>query len=338
MKRSGFGKVAVAVFLGTLLLAADRGDVTSAATRFIASLSAEQKAGAVFARDDAERYNWHYTPVSRKGVPIRQLDEPQVDAGDQLLQTVLSEEGLRKAKEIMHLDQILYEQEGRNPIRDPRAYFFTFFGRPDTTGEWGWRFEGHHLSLNLTVREGKVVAVTPLFFGANPATVKQGPETGRQVLKPEEELGRALLLSFSEAERSKVVIQTRAPADIITKASRRPEVGAPAGLSYGSMNANQKGLLLQLLRTYVDRLNRGLSEAEMANINGQGLDRLYFAWAGEGEPGRPHYYRIQGPSFVIEYDNTQNNANHVHTSWRSLTNDFGEDPLRTHLEQVHSHH
>ncbi len=319
------------------MLSAKRDDFTAAAKRFIDLLSPEQQKLALFTAEDAERFNWHYIPRARKGVPYRQLDEQQTVAGDALLSSVLSEDGHRKASTIMHLDQILYEQEGHNPIRDPRGYFFSFFGRPSISGEWAWRLEGHHLSLNVSMNGGKIVGVTPFFFGANPAIVKQGPDQGLQVLRQEEELGRNLLLSLNQAERATAVIETRAPADIITRASRRPEIGAPVGLSYGAMNSAQQRLLLRLLHAYIDRLQTSQAEAEIALMKHDGLDRLYFAWAGEDRPGRPHYYRIQGPSFVIEYDNTQNNANHIHTSWRSLTRDFGGDPLRSHYEHDHEH-
>jgi len=336
MTRLIFGMLVLFLLVGTVLLSAERQDVTAAARRFVGLLSAQQQASALFAPEDAERFNWHYIPRARKGVPFRDLDAAQTAAGDALLQAALSEDGHRKANAIMHLDQILYDQEGHNPIRDPRGYFFSFFGRPGDSGEWAWRLEGHHLSLNLTIRDGKIVGVTPFFFGANPAIVKQGPEQGGQVLRQEEELGRNLLLSLDQSEKASAVIETRAPADIITRASRRPEIGAPVGLSYGSMTPAQQQLLVRLLRVYVDRLQPNQAESEMALVKHDGLDRLYFAWAGEDQPGRPHYYRIQGPSFVIEYDNTQNNANHIHSSWRSFRSDFGRDPLRTHYEHDHT--
>ncbi|RPJ61173.1 MAG: DUF3500 domain-containing protein [Acidobacteria bacterium] len=337
MLRFSFGMFVLVLLLGALLFSADREDMTAVANRFLALLSPAQQDSALFPAQDAERYNWHYTAKARKGVPFRELDTEQAAAGDALIGAVLSEDGHRKARAIMHLDQILYDQEGRNPIRDAQGYFFSFFGRPGKSGEWALRLEGHHLSLNLTMREGKIVGVTPLFFGANPAIVRRGPEQGMQVLRQEEELARQLLLSLDSSGRATAVIESRAPADIITRASRRPEIGAAVGLPYASMNPAQQSVLIQLLRVYIDRLSPSQAEAEMALIKQDGLERLYFAWAGEDQPGKPHYYRVQGPSFVIEYDNTQNSANHIHTSWRSFKRDFGGDPLRSHYERDHSH-
>ena len=337
MTRLIFRMLVPVLLLGTVLVLAKRNDVTAAAAHFLDSLSPEQLGSALFAAQDPERFNWHYIPRARKGVPFRQLTEQQTAAGEELLNAVLSEEGHRKANGIMHLDQILYDQENHNPVRDPRGYYFSFFGRPSNTGEWGWRLEGHHLSLNFSMKDGQISAVTPFFFGANPDVVKQGPERGLQVLREEEEMGRKLLLSFDQGERGTAVIETRAPSDIITRASRRPEIGAPVGLAYSAMNRDQQRLLIRLLKVYVDRLNTSQADAEMALVKHDGLDRLYFAWAGEDQPGGPHYYRIQSPSFVIEYDNTQNNANHIHTSWRSFTHDFGQDPLRSHYEHDHDH-
>jgi hypothetical protein len=199
--------------------------------------------------------------------------------------------------------------------------------------------EGHHLSLNFTLRDGRVVSTTPFFFGANPATVREGPQKGARVLAPEEDMGRALLHSFTGTQREKVVIQAEAPADIITEASRRARLSAPAGVSMHEMAPAQAKMLTELIELYAHRLRKELAAEELAKLKAAGMEKIYFAWAGGSEPGQPHYYRIQGPTFVIEYDNTQNNANHIHTVWRDFDHDFGLDPLRAHyLTSPHHRH
>jgi hypothetical protein len=231
---------------------------------------------------------------------------------------------------------VLFE-ESHNPIRDPDLYFLSVFGEPGGRGEWGWRVEGHHLSLNFTLRDGRVVSATPSFFGANPAEVRRGPHQGLRTLAPEEDLGRALYRSLEGALRQKALLSAEAPADIVTGNAKQAELGAPAGVALAEVSPAQRAALMELVEMYAHRLRRELAEEELARLRAAGLEKIHFAWAGVSEPGQPHYYRIQGPTFVVEYDNTQNNANHIHTVWRNFATDFGLDPLRAHY-RTSPHH
>jgi hypothetical protein len=244
---------------------------------------------------------------------------------------------MRKALDIMYLDQILFEREQR-AIRDPELYYISVFGEPGKSGHWGWRVEGHHLSLNFTLEDGRVVSASPAFLGANPAIVRGGAQDGMRVLAEEEILGRELLLAFAEKDRARVIILSEAPRDIVTEASRRAEIGKPAGLSYSEMTPDQRKAVVQVVSFYADRMRPEIAQAEMRRIEEAGYERIHFAWAGGASVGDPHYYRIHGPTFLIEYDNTQNDANHIHTVWRDLEDDFGGvDVLAAHYEKSPHH-
>ena len=305
------------------------------AQHFLAALDSEERAAATFSLGHEERLNWHYIPRERKGVAFKHMDPAQRKLAHAFLATGLSRGGYRKASNIMYLEQILYEQEGGRPTRDSDAYFFSVFGEPSSTGDWGWRMEGHHLSLNFTIQRGRVISSTPLFLGANPAQVRKGAHAGLRTLAAEEELARRLLKSFTGPQKGKVVIDVHAPEDITTRASRRAEMGTPTGVAVAEMTKEQVGLLMKLLEEYAHALRSDLAEAELEKLRRAGLEKIHFAWAGGSEPGQPHYYRIQGPTFVIEYDNIQNNANHIHTVWRNFENDFGRDRLREHYALHH---
>jgi hypothetical protein len=306
--------------------------MATAARAFLASLGPTQRALASTPFGDDERLNWHFVPRTRKGLPLKGLTPAQQELAHAWLAAGLGEEGHKTARNIMLLDAVLHEIEGGNPSRDPEAYNFTVFGEPSEYGTWGWRFEGHHISLNFTLHGGEVVSATPSFFGANPAVVQGGPRAGLRTLPKEELIARALFRSFQGEKRAKVLINVKAPADIITGASRRAEPGPPVGITFAEMSKEQARMLLDLMGTYALRWRPEVAEAEMKKVQNAGLENIHFAWAGGGEPGQPHYYRIQGPTFLIEYDNTQNNANHIHSVWRDLKNDFGADDLRAHYE------
>ena len=310
-------------------------EMAEGAQHFLASLSPDQRTEATFSFGDEERFNWHYIPRPRKGVDFGHLDAAQRKMAHAFLATGLSRIGYLKASNVMYLEQILHDLENGSPTRDPDAYFFCLFGEPSPTGDWGWRLEGHHLSLNFTIEKGKVVSSTPSFFGANPAEVRQGPQIGLRALYEEEELGRRLLKSFAGPQREKVLIDAEAPADILTRALPKVERGAPEGVTMSEMTKEQTKLLMALLEEYAHRLRAELAEAELQRLRKAGLEKIHFAWAGGSEQGQPHYYRIQGPTFVVEYDNIQNKANHIHTVWRNFENDFGRDLLREHHAQSH---
>ncbi|HYH56463.1 MAG TPA: DUF3500 domain-containing protein [Anseongella sp.] len=314
------------------------------AAAFLHTLGEEQLKKAFFPFDSAERFNWHFVPLTgkRKGIPVEELDSAQQQAAFGLLKFTLSEQGYRKAKGIMELESILKELENRAPeddYRDPGKYYFSIFGEPSAEEPWGWRLEGHHLSINYTSVDNRLVSATPEFMGANPAVVPSGPHKGLQLLKNETELAFQLLHSLSEEQLGKTLIGEEAPADIITGNARKAMMDRPAGIPFSELDKRQKAFFINLLDTYIGNFRKEFSDRMMKRLEGAGMDSLHFAWAGSVQPGpgNAHYYRIHGPVLLIEYDNTQNDANHVHTVVRDLTNDFGEDALKRHYEQGHSH-
>lgn len=312
-------------------------EMAEAARHFLAALSPEQQAKATFEFTVPERENWHFIPRARQGLPLKELAPAQHHLAVALLASGLSHRGLIQASTIMSLEQILQEMEqGKGPVRDPALYYFSIFGKPGPNETWGWRVEGHHLAINFTVVQGREISSTPTFFGTNPAEVRQGPRAGLRVLATEEDLGRALITSFPPDLRSAAIIQTKAPDDIITGAEKRVKPSAPAGVPFRKMNKEQRALLRRLVNEYVTRERADLAAGDLARIEKSGWDNVFFAWAGGLEKGQGHYYRVQGPGFVLEYDNTQNNANHVHSVWRDFGRDFGDDLLRRHYEESHS--
>jgi len=312
-------------------------DPASAANAFLGLLDERLKAKAQYVLDDPERVNWHFVPRGRNGVPFRLMTQPQRDGALALLRVSLSEKGYGKAKNIMANEDVLRQVEGRatgDTYRDPLNYYVTIFGTPSPDKAWGWRLEGHHLALNFTFN-ARIVSSTPTFWGANPGTVLNGPEKGRQLLKLEMDLGFELVNGLTEDQKKIAVIAETAPAEIITGNNRNAEELKPVGLAYAAMSADQQKLLTRLLDVYIQNYEPGFSSKLMDTITKAGIRNLSFAWAGSLKPGVAQYYRIQGPSLLIEYDNTQNNANHVHTVVRDLTNDFGDDILREHYQREH---
>jgi hypothetical protein len=332
--------VLIALALGVAAAWSQQGDragsdMAQGAGQFLKSLTSDQRMMANLPFEGDERYNWHYIPRERKGVPYTAMSPAQRKLADSLLATGLSSSGMRKALDIMYLDQILFEREKRD-IRNPDLYFFSVFGEPSSQGAWGWRVEGHHLSLNFTLRDGRLVSSSPSFLGANPAIVKGGALDGMRVLADEELLGRELLLSFPKRER--VVIQVEAPRDIVTEASRRADIGKPTGVSYGEMTGEQQRVLMDLVAFYARRMRPELADSELSRIQKAGPSGIHFAWAGGANPGDPHYYRLQGPTFLVEYDNTQNDANHIHTVWRDLQADWGDGDVLADHYATSPHH
>lgn len=311
------------------------GRVAASAGRFLNGLSADQKAAAKFRFEDEERFDFHYFPRARKGISFKEMTEAQRKLAHAFLDSGLSSEGSLKVERIMQLEEVLWELEGRNPIRDPDLYYISIFGVPSRQGVWGWRVEGHHLSLNFTFKDGKLVSWTPSFFGANPAEVRQGAYAGRRVLADEEDGGRRLLRSMTGDQRAKAVIEETAPADILTGVQRHARLNELQGIPFTELSIEQAELLLNLIGVFAGRLRAEQAESEIEKIREAGFDWIRFAWAGGANEREPHYYRIHGPDFVIEYDNTQNDANHIHTVWRDFKNDFGRDALAEHYARHH---
>lgn len=310
-------------------------DMTAAAIKFFQSLSAAEKAKAQFTFDADERFNWHYVPIDRKGISLRDLTAAQRKAGLDLLHTALSDSGFNKVTSIMQLENILRIIENLPPdtdYRDPEKYYFSIFGNPSSDSIWGWRFEGHHVAFNFSSKNNQLISGTPGFLGSNPAIVLSGPEKGKQILKDESELGFALLHSLDTKQNEKAFFNVAAPAEILTGDSRIAMINDQKGIRYNELNREQQKLFMQLLGIYIHRYTRLFAKEMMHDIESAGLINLRFAWAGDQEPGpgHPHYYRIQGPTIIIEFDNIQNNANHIHTVIRDLKNDFGGDALMEH--------
>jgi hypothetical protein len=308
--------------------------MTNAAERFVASLDADQRGKAVYDFDDKERLNWHFVPLqdaqkqpTRKGLRLQQMTAQQKDAAKALLRTGTSPSGYVKATTIISLESILRELEkGGANVRNPEWYFFTVFGTPSKSGKWGWRVEGHHLSLNFTIDGGSVVAATPAFFGANPAAVKQGPRKGTRTLPEAEDLARDLFASLDDEQKRMAYHDKQFPE--IQGQTRAPKVGEPRGLRADKMNDSQRKTLVKLLQSYADRMPEDVASVEMCEVQNVGMEQIYFAYAGEPEPGKPHTYRIQGPTVLIEFlniqaDSANNPANHIHSVWRNVKGDFG---------------
>ena len=319
--------------------------VLERANVFLNSLSDEIKAKTLFTLEDTERFNMNYVPIPREGATFHDFDDTQKKAALELLRASLSEEGFRKSQEIMELEKVLRIIENDDndkmpdgrPRRDPLNYHFCIFGKPSKDQPWGWRFEGHHLSLNFTSTDGIISSSTPTFFGTNPGIVRSTEYKGKEVLKKEAQLGFSLLHSMTQEQLKTVVFTDVAPHDIITTTKRKVEQLESLGIAYRDLSKNQKKIFMELLELYINNYEHGFAEGFRDKITKAGIDNLKFAWAGSLQPGKGHYFRLQGPSLLIEYDNTQNNANHVHTVVRDLTNDYGEDALKSHYEKEHQH-
>jgi Spy/CpxP family protein refolding chaperone len=310
-------------------------EMATAARRFLDALTPEQRAKASFEFKADDRQDWHYIPKDRKGITFKELDAKQRQLGLALLRSGMSEGGYTKATNIMSLEPILAELEGagRRFPRDPLLYHVFVFGKPEPQGTWGWRVEGHHLSANFTIVKGEHFAATPSFLGTNPAEVQQGPRQGLRILSGEEDLGRQLVKSLNTEQRKSAIFSATAPKEIFTEAKRRVQALEQAGIVASQLTSEQRQQLMKLIEEYVRRVRPELAEADLAQIRQAGVEQLQFAWAGGLEKGEGHYYRVQGPTFLLEYDNTQNNNNHVHAVWRDFDGDFGEDILRKHYQE-----
>ncbi|GAB4028344.1 DUF3500 domain-containing protein [Spirosoma koreense] len=332
-------------------------EMTDAATALLGMLNADQKQKITYPFDDAERFNWHFVPRERKGLPLKQMTAEQRQAAMAMLKTALSQRGYDKAMDIMDTENVLRVIDNRPPndtYRDPENYSFTIFGDPTTKTPWSWRIEGHHLSLQFLSVTGQVLAQTPTFFGSNPGIleydpnmadkrmgdprVKDLPQKGRQILKQETERAFALLKTLDTDQKKQAILAGVAYPEIVTSNKRTASLEKMDGLRYADMKADQRKLFIDLLQAYLTNYRITLAKQQMDKLEKAGLDNLRFAWAGDLTPelgeGKGWYYRIHGPTILIEYDNTQTNANHIHTVVRDLTNDWGEDLLKAHYQNV----
>jgi len=337
-----FAVVAIVAALGGVAYFADEkaplgARMADAADNLLVSLNDEQRAKIAFGFDDKERVNWIFVPMqdaqkrpTRKGLRLEEMTDGQKKAVLDLLKTGLSDSGFEQAVTIMSLETILADLEkGGAMVRNPGWYFVSVFGKPARTGKWGWRVEGHHLSLNFTVIDGQVASATPALFGANPNEIKAGPKVGQRVLKDVEDAARELFKSLDD-EQKKLALQEKhfgEPTQHV--AAEKP--GAPVGLPVTKMNDKQKEQLENVLKAYTARMPEPVAAAQWKNVRAGGMDKIHFAYTGSLKDGEPHTYRVQGPTFVVQFlnvqaDSAKNPANHIHSAWRELPSDFGLQP------------
>jgi hypothetical protein len=308
---------------------------------WLALLDDDQRRQATFDFDDPERFVWAYTPGDREGLALRDMRPDQREAAMRIVGAAASERGAREISDVMALETTLgaiEREQGRgNWIRrDPELYWFAIFGDPGGHAPWMWRVGGHHVAIGSTVVDGQVAGSTPSFLGTNPAIVPSGPRVGSRVLTGEESIARELLGGLSPAARAAAVVDPVAPPDILGGHGRRAVAPAiAAGLRYDELDAAGRGRLERLIRYYLSRATDEVAAANWERAVTDGLAETTFAWAGPAEPGRGHYYAVRGPRLLIEYDNTQNGANHIHAVWRDLVNDWGEDVLAGHYRTAH---
>jgi hypothetical protein len=334
-------KISVTLILLGLFLCpamANNGEgMVKAAIKLVESLNADQKAAATFEVNDTSREIWHFLPVAdfgRYGLPLSELDDAQDQLVLDLVKASLSDEGFEKAHQIMGLELVLKAMENNSPRRDPQQYHISVYGTPSIKGVWSWGFSGHHLSLHFTMVDGQI-AGTPTFLGANPGEVREGDKTGLRVLKNEEEKGLALINAMSDEQRETAIFSVEAPYEILTVAHSRVQPLDKSGIKFMDLSGIQKNMLKDIVEEYISVMPEEVAKKRRERIENDGWDEVYFAWAGVIDRSAGHYYRVQGPGFLVEFDNTQNNANHIHSVWRDFNGDFGRDLIGEHYKASH---
>jgi len=320
-------------------------DKTDQASRFLNSLDKEQRKKALYSFDSVSKQDWHYLPATmypRAGIALTQLNPEQKEILFSLLQSSLSETGYAKTQQIISLENILAEITGNTEMRDPEKYHAAFYGNPSKDSLWSWSFQGHHISLNFTVLNGET-SIAPRFMGANPATIMAGNRKGERTLQKENDLALELINSCSEEQKQKAIFNQESFYDVVTKNSAEVHPLQPVGIKLLELNNSQQTVLLQIINEYLATMPDELANARMKKLESEEKDEIRFAWAGATRPDVGHYYRIQGKSFLIEFDNTQtdylrNKANHIHSVWRDFDGDFGRDLIREHYQSSDHHH
>ncbi len=319
-------------------------EMAEACVKFVDSLSADQKSKTVFHFNDGERVFWYYPPMNRHGLPLRDMDDNQRTLAYALMASGLSETANTRAHQIIDHELILKGIEKSEGIvsfvRDPELYYWTVFGDPLGSDPWGWRVEGHHISIHMHIYGDEVISTTPFFFGSNPAVVPAGlPQAGLDILGSREALALELASSLDSSQRSKAVIAEDAPLDILTYNSSKVALPREEGLRGGQMNGTQKEMLTSIITEYTSQVRGDIADKGVGKVLNQiredGVENFHFAWSGGMDHGQKHYYRVHSGDFVIEYDNRQNDANHIHSVLRDVENDFGIDVLREHLLLFH---
>lgn len=337
-----FATLVTTLFGGAMFASArSAAAMAKAAGQFLDALTPEQRARAAFAFNSDDRLRWHFIPnemFPRKGLMIKDMTEAQRRLAHDLLRTGLSARGYDKVTSIIQLEDVLKVVEaGGRFARNKEEYLFSVFGTPGPKGPWGWRIEGHHISVRFTINDGSVtnhVASSPMFLGSNPAEVREGEQKGKRVLGEEEDAGRALVQALSPEQSRTAIVNATAPTDILTMNKNDITPLPDEGILYAALQPRQQEMLMRIIEVYASTMETDVAAERMAVARRAGLDLVRFAWAGSTARGEKHYYRIQGPTFLIEFDNTQNDGNHVHSVWRDFNGDFGRDLLREHLAAV----
>lgn len=309
---------------------------TNPAVLFLNALNNEQKSKALLDFNDPLKDKWHYLPHSmfvREGISIKELQHEQKQLLFNLLQTSLSKSGYNKTRKIIDLENVLAKISGDPVYRDSEKYYATFYGNPATDKIWSWSFEGHHISLNFTI-SGKKTSFSPRFFGSNPATITTGKRKGERTLYKEDDLALKLINTFSKDQKQQASLKNRPFKDIYTKNKSKVKALKTTGISFKDLNKEQQKELLQLITVHIAYMPEEKAANKLNKIKEEGLDAIHFSWSGAYQVNKPHYYRIQGKSFVAEFDNLQNNAKHIHVVWRDFNGDFGRDLIREHYEKV----
>ncbi len=304
---------------------------------FMESLEDDQLEKVMFSMDDIYRERWHYLPATdwaRPGINLEGMTEDQKSKFHILLKKYLSESGYEKTMATIDLENVLAELENNPKRRNPENYYVAIYGDPEEDDVWAWRFEGHHISLHFTTVDDKV-SMSPRFFGANPAIVKSGSRKGLKSLEVEQSLGLQLINSLDRDQKEEAIIQEASYWEIATSNAVEVAPFAKRGIKYEDLERDQQKLLMDIITEYISSIPEDLAEERMESILEEDQDEIIFAWAGSTTLGEEHYYRIQGESFLIEFDNAQNNANHIHTVWRDFDGDFGRDLIREHREEHH---
>jgi hypothetical protein len=325
--------------------------MAEAAQGLLASLRTKQRDTLHLPFGD-DRFIWDWLPGEprpRKGVRLLHLNDAQQAWVLKLIDAALDSRAAHQLNQTRQLERILRQFEKDSPevifvVRDPEQYWVAVFGEPGGSEPWGWGITGHHISIHFTVVDGDLVGPWPMFLGAEPSTVKftveHAPPVGYRNLAEEEDLARALLASFTPEQRAVAILNREVPWDVFTHSAghntRLPDrMLMPTGLRYADMTGQQREQLIGLIRHYATRPSAEVAEIEWRKLERAGFDEVSFAWIGTEERGKGHYYNIVGPTFMVEYDNVQHDANHLHTLWRDFTNDFGQDLLAEHYAAGH---
>jgi hypothetical protein len=355
MKKSLLILVLLLTF-GTGLFAQSKTDMVKVTNDFLESLSPNEKSVVLFAMDDSLRTQWTNLPIGlapRKGLRYGDLSEQSKISFHKILSTIFSSQGYLKTFAIMQVDDILHEifeiTHERDQIDEQTIgfirtldwdygnYFIAILGNPTMDDAWGFKFEGHHISINLTVTKDSFT-MTPLFLGSDPAVVEVTQYAGLRPLSKEEDYGFWFVNTLDDTQKAKATLSQEVPKDILTNPDRPQWYADFMGIKGSELRPEQQKILQYLIEEYMNNMEKEKAEEYLDILHARGMDEVYFAWIGSYEPMKAHYYMIHSPDFIIEYDNVGflDNANHIHSIFREKGNDFGEDILRKHLLE-HKH-